>query len=212
MTDPSSDDPANISNVIQRLSSNVANRLGSNKTSKGTISEKEIIKQAYDEAKAYGYQLTGILNSVEMKISEEKNDSSAKLLHDSGMDNVEEHDEENIDEVSSLDKDNLAAKQTFLKSEITDPLAKEEKKHSVVAQLEKYKSTFIQRKSSMKKNSTYEPWKPDCHSSDFVMNLDEEVRETWGIFFCGGNKRVLKDLDDASKRYGIGLHTESFFW
>ena len=37
------------------------------------------------------------------------------------------------------------------------------------------------------------------------------------IFFVylsckGGNKFVLKDLDDASKRYGIDLHTESFFW
>ena len=194
-------DPMQLGSVVHRLSSNI--------TSKNAVSEKDMIKQAYDEAKSHGYQLTGILNSVEMNVSQ--NNSFTKLLHDSGISDNAENVQENI-ECEDPSQDEEAVNQTFLKSEITDPLAKEEKKQNLIEHLKKYNSVMIHRKSSLKKNSTYEPWNIDCNSSDFVTNLDLEIRETWGVFFCGGNKRVLKDLDDASKKYGIDLHTESFFW
>merc|ERR1712151_55979 len=131
----------------------------------------------------------------------------------------QEEEEENNDELqySSTTTMPQEERQSFLNSQKTESAANEKSSNFIKTLNEINKSIMLRsrKKASLLKTkgaSLYQPWKNDIDSSDFVNNLDEKIRETWGIFFCGCNKFVLKDLDHASKRYGIDLHTESFFW
>lgn len=67
-------------------------------------------------------------------------------------------------------------------------------------------------KSLVKMKNDFEAWQSYAQASEYVAILGKEIIETWGILFCGGNKFVVKDLSDISERYGIDLHTESFYW
>ena len=82
-------------------------------------------------------------------------------------------------------------RQSFLKSQKTAS-AKNKKSSNFVKTLNEINKSIMlksRKKASLLKTkggpSLYQPWKNDIGSSDFVNNLDEKIRETWGIFFCG---------------------------
>ena len=58
----------------------------------------------------------------------------------------------------------------------------------------------------------YEPWRKNQSAYNFVKGLNKNVLSTWGILYCGQNKKIHKILDDLAKEYEIALLEESFEW
>lgn len=59
----------------------------------------------------------------------------------------------------------------------------------------------------------FRPWDTHPGSEKYVRKLDQNlVLPTWGMLYCGGAKQVLKELENISEDYQIGLHVESFAW
>ena len=58
----------------------------------------------------------------------------------------------------------------------------------------------------------FEPWKENEESTKYVKKLDEHIRKTWGILFCGGQGPLHRSVLKVAKNLSVDVHTESFQW
>ena len=57
------------------------------------------------------------------------------------------------------------------------------------------------------------PWDKQDGAKEYVKNLDQNlVLRTWGVLYCGGAKKLEKDLRKVTDNYGLQIHVESFAW
>ena len=57
------------------------------------------------------------------------------------------------------------------------------------------------------------PWDKQDGAKEYVKNLDQHlVLNTWGVLYCGGAKKLEKDLRKVTENYGLQIHVESFAW